>query len=153
MPVYREIITWIRMFSESELAILVFLAFVSFVIVFLGCIMLGRGRIDSSAGRRPDEKKIKRVTRYYCRDSQHKKRRRPEENDDDEPYNRRGTLFRYDYIFDVITSNCCSHIGQLVVLQIVVLTLVKSMFALFPKFFDQLTHNWAFFSQLHKLRI
>ena len=46
------------MFSESELA---FLAFVSFVIVFLGCIMLGRGRIDSSAGRRPDEKKIKGV--------------------------------------------------------------------------------------------
>ena len=131
MPAYREIITWIRMFSESELAILVFLAFVSFVIVFLGCIMLGRGRIDSSAGRRPDEKKIKRVTRYYCRDSQHKKRRRPEENDDDEPYNRRG----YDYSCDVITSNCCSHIGQLVVLQIVVLTLVKSMFALFPKFF------------------
>ena len=114
MPAYREIITWNRMFSESELAILVFLAFVSFVIVFLGCIMLGRGRIDSSAGRRPDEKKIKRVTRYYCRDSQHKKRRRPEENDDDEPYNRRGTLFRYDYSFDVITSNCCSHIGQLV---------------------------------------
>ena len=135
MPAYREIITWIRMFSESELAILVFLAFVSFVIVFLGCIMLGRGRIDSSAGRRPDEKKIKRVTRYYCRDSQHKKRRRPEENDDDEPYNRRGTLFRCDYSFDVTTSNCCSHILQLVVLQIVVLTLVESTFALFPKLF------------------
>ena len=105
------------MFSESELA---FLAFVSFVIVFLGCIMLERGRIDSSAGRRPDEKKIKRVTCYYCRDNQHKKRRGPEENDDDEPYNRRGTLFTCDYSFDVITSNCCSHIGQLVVLQIVV---------------------------------
>ena len=102
------------MFSESELAILVFLAFVSFVIVFLGCIMLERGRIDSSAGRRPDEKKIKRVTCYYCRDNQHKKRRGPEENDDDEPYNRRGTLFRYDYSFDVIISNCCNHIGQLV---------------------------------------
>ena len=101
------------MFSESELA---FLAFVSFVIVFLGCIMLGRGRIDSSAGRRPDEKKIKRVTCYYCRDSQHKKRRGPEENDDDEPYNRRGTG-RCDYSFDVITSNCCNHIGQLVVLH------------------------------------
>ena len=82
--------------------------------------MLGRGRVDSSAGRRPDEKKIKGVTCYYCRDNQHKKRRGPEENDDDEPYNRRGTLFRCDYSFDVITSNCCSHIGQLVVLQIVV---------------------------------
>ena len=135
MPAYREIITWIRMFSESELAILVFLAFVSFVIVFLGCIMLGRGRIDSSAGGRPDGKKIKRVTCYYCRDNQHKKRRGPEENDDDEPYNRRGTLFRCDYSFDVTTSNCCSHILQLVVLQIVVLTLVKSTFALFPKLF------------------
>ena len=109
------------MFSESELA---FLAFVSFVIVFLGRIMLVRGLIDSSAGRRPDEQKIKRVTCYYCCDSQHKKRRGPEENDDDEPYNRRGTLFRCDYIFDVITSNCCRHIFQLLVLQIVVLTLV-----------------------------
>ena len=123
------------MFSESELAFLAFLAFVSFVIVFLGCIMLGRGRIDSSAGRRPDEKKIKRVTCYHCGDNQNKKRRGPEENDDDEPYNRRGTLFRFDYSFDVITSNCCSHIGQLVVLQIAVLTLVKSMLAIFPKFF------------------
>ena len=64
--------------------------------------MLGRGRIDSSAGRRPDEKKSKRVTRYYCRDSQHKKRRGPEENDDDEPYNRCGTG-RCDHSFDVIT--------------------------------------------------
>ena len=118
------------MFSESEFAFLAFLAFFPFVIVFLGCIMLGRGRIDSSAGRRPDEKKIKRVTRYYCRDSQHKKRRRPEENDDDEPYNRRGTLFRYDYSFDVITSNCCSHIGQLVVLPCVC-----------SNFFGKLTHN------------
>ena len=120
------------MFSESELA---FLAFVSFVIVFLGCIMLGRGLIDSSAGRRPNEQKIKRATCYHCRDNQNKKRRGPEENDDDEPYNRRGTLFRCDYIFDVITSNCCSHILQLVVLQIVVLTLVESTFALFPKLF------------------
>ena len=82
--------------------------------------MLERGRVDSSPGRRLDEKKIKRVACYQCRDSQHKKRRGPEENDDDEPYNRRGTLFRCDYSFDVITSNCCSHIGQLVVLQIVV---------------------------------
>ena len=97
--------------------------------------MLERGRVDSSAGRRPDEKKIKRVTCYPCRDNQNKKRRGPEENDDDEPYNRRGTFSRWDYSFDVITSNCCSHIGQLVVLQIVVLTLVKSMLALFPKFF------------------
>ena len=131
------------MFSESEFAFLAFLAFFSFAIVFLGCIMLGRGRIDSSAGRRPDEKKIKRVTRYYCRDSQHKKRRRPEENDDDEPYNGRGTLFRYDYSFDVITSNCCSHIGQLVVLQIVVYACevyVCSSLCL-PNFFGKLTHN------------
>ena len=82
------------MFSESELAFLAFLAFVSFVINFLGCLMLGRGRIDSSAGRIPDEKNIKRVTCYYCRDNQHKKRRGPEENDDDEPYNRHGKLFR-----------------------------------------------------------
>ena len=118
------------MFSQ-----LAFLAFVSFVIVFLGCIMLGRVLIDSSTGRRPDEKKIKGVTCYYCRDSQHKKRRGPEQNDDDEPYNRHGTLFRCDYSFDVITSNYCSHILQLVVLQIVVLTLVESTFALFPKLF------------------
>ena len=97
--------------------------------------MLGRVLIDSSTGRRPDEKKIKGVTCYYCRDNQHKKRRGPEENDDDEPYNRRGTLFRCDYSFDVTTSNCCSHILQLVVLQIVVLTLVESTFALFPKLF------------------
>ena len=104
--------------------------------------MLERGRVDSSAGRRLDEKKIKRVACYQCRDSQHKKRRGPEENDDDEPYNRRGTLFRCDYSCDVITSNCCSHIGQLVVLKkIVVLTLVTSMSALFPNFFGQLTQN------------
>ena len=61
--------------------------------------MLERGRVDSSAGRRPDDKKIKRVTCYHCGDSQHKKRRGPEENDDDEPYNRRGTLFRCDLQF------------------------------------------------------
>ena len=103
--------------------------------------MLERGRVDSSPGRRLDEKKIKRVACYQCRDSQHKKRRGSEENDDDEPYNRRGTLFRCDYSCDVITSNCCSHIGQLVVLQIVVLTLVTSMSALFPNFFGQLTQN------------
>ena len=113
------------MFFDSELAFLAFLAFVSFLIVFLGCIMLGRGRIDSSAGRRPDEKNIKRVTCYYCRDNQHKKRRGPEENDDDENYNRHGTLFRCDYSFDLITSNYCIHIFQLVVLQIVVLTSVR----------------------------
>ena len=65
--------------------------------------MLGRGRIDSSAGRRLDvENKIKGVTCYHCRNNQHKKRRGPEENDDDEPYNRRSTLFRCDYSFDVI---------------------------------------------------
>ena len=103
------------MFSESELAFLAFLAalavlaflaflaFVSFFIVFLGRVTLGRGRIDSSAGRRPNvENKIKGVTRYHCRNNQHKKRRGPEENDDDEPYNRRSTLFRCDYSFDVI---------------------------------------------------
>ena len=91
------------MFSESELAFLAFLAFVSFFIVFLGRVTLGRGRIDSSAGRRPNvENKIKGVTRYNCRNNQHKKRRGPEENDDDEPYNRRSTLFRCDYSFDVI---------------------------------------------------
>ncbi|CAH3180894.1 unnamed protein product, partial [Porites lobata] len=81
------------MFSESEL---VFLAFV--FIVTLACFMLGRRRRDIPPVRRPNKKKRKRIncnlTRYYCRDSQHKKRRRPEENDDDEPYNRRGTLFR-----------------------------------------------------------
>ena len=106
------------MFSESELAFLAFLAvlavlavlaflaflaFVSFFIVFLGRVTLGRGRIDSSAGRRPNvENKIKGVTLYHCRNNQHKKRRGPGENDDDEPYNRRSTLFRCDYSFDVI---------------------------------------------------
>lgn len=40
--------------------------------------MLGRGRVDSSAGRRPDDKKIERVTFYYCQDNQHKKRREPD---------------------------------------------------------------------------
>ena len=91
------------MFSESQLAFLAFLAFVSFFIVFLGRVTLGRGRIDSSAGRIPDvENKIKGVTCYHCRDNQHKKRRGPEENDDDQPYNRRSTLFRCDYSFGVI---------------------------------------------------
>ena len=99
----------LHVFFESELALLVFASF-----FILGCILLRRKRRgdDSTAATTKNKEKLKRKVYPQSMINQRKNKRGPEEtDDDDEPYNRQGTISRWN-VFNIPTLNSIWFIMQ-----------------------------------------